>query len=436
MAQNKPNIISLSCHDLGQHVGCYGVRTVSTPNIDRLAAEGVRFARSFCVAPQCSPSRATTYTGRFPHSNGVMGLVHGIFGWDLYPEERHLAGILRDAGWYSALLGGQHETAHPERMGCEVLTPQFTRPLECTVLAEQVAEFLKRQQGQERPFYLQLGFSEPHRKFDRYGTPPDSSLGVTIPPYLVDEPSAREEFASFQGAIRKVDGAIGRVLAALDEYGLRDNTLVMFFADHGIPFPRAKGALTDPGLEVCLIMRWPAAGWTPGTVYQELTTNADYLPTALDLAGVPVPARVQGRSFAPLLRGEPYQPHTEIFGELTYHEYYDPRRCLRTATHKLVVNFCVAPEFMNLTQSWRPKTITRYPPDPAYAHHPTVELYDLTPDPLESVNLAQSEEHRAVRQDLLRRLHRWMQETDDPLLGGIPPSPMHRWALDALAGGE
>lgn len=448
MASTKPNLLLLSCHDLGRHLGCYGIPTVRTPNLDRLALDGVRFARSFCVAPQCSPSRAALYTGRYPHSNGVLGLTHSHFAWDLHPSERHLAGRLRDAGWRTGLAGLQHETTRPQDMGWDEIVPNNTPVADtsltgCDRTALQAQDFITRHRDQnpDQPFYLQVGFFEPHRAPGTPGgfgpMPPDDGAGVWVPPYLVDDDAARDEFKHYQGAIRKLDGAVGRLLGAVDALGLRERTIVVFTTDHGIPFPRAKCSVYDPGLETCLLLRWPAGGVAGGTIYHEMVSNIDVLPTLLELVDVSGPADVQGRSFASLLRGDPsYAARTEVFGEMTYHDYYDPVRCIRTNQHKLIVAFCFNRGFMDPSQQWRPRTITRHPVDPSLSRHAPVELYDLDADPGETQNLAPSPEHREIADDLVGRLYTWMTNTRDPLLDGVPPSPMHHRAVAALREGK
>ena len=429
----RPNIILLNCHDIGQHLGCYGVETVNTPSIDGLAAEGVRFSNSFCTAPSCSPSRASIFTGRYPHNNGMLGLAHGDFAWDLHPTERHLAGLLRDAGYRTALIGLQHETRRPQEMGWQDLLKGGP----CDGVADRAIEWLREAGKANRPFYAQIGFFEPHRKFDYGGATPDGSKGVTIPPWIADEPSAREEFAGYQGAIRKVDAAIGEIVRAADELGLRDNTITIYTADHGMPFPRAKCSLHNPGISVPFIVRWPEGRWTGGTVHSEMISNIDYLPTLLEAVGIDVPANVQGRSLLGLLNGTGYAPRTEVFAEMTYHDYFDPRRCILTATHKLIANFTTAFFFMNPSQTWRPLTVTVDPPEPTYAYHPHIELYDLRNDPLESENLADKPEHAETQKGLMSKLLTWMQDTDDPLLDGPPPSPHHLTTIEKLksAGG-
>jgi N-sulfoglucosamine sulfohydrolase len=424
-----PNILFINCHDLGQHLGCYGVSGVCSPVLDRLAQEGVRFRRSFCSAPQCSPSRASMFTGRYPHSNGVMGLAHAYFHWDFNPGERHLAGILRDVGYATALVGHQHETHRPELRGWSDIAPTDEDSV-----SEVATTFLSRFSDAGRPFYLQVGFQRPHRHATAsgYRSPPDDRRGVTIPPYLVEEASAREDLAGFQGDIATLDRHVGVILEELGRLGRDADTLVIFTTDHGIPYPRAKCSLYDPGLETALILRWPD-GIHGGRVVDDMISNVDYVPTLLDILRLPQLQTAQGQSFAALLRGGTgYSPRTEIFAEMTYHQYYDPRRCIRTDTHKLVANFSAAPFFMDPSQQWRPKTVTLVPPDPSLAFHEPLELYDLTRDPLEHLNLAGRPEYAATEADLRRRLLGWMEATSDPLLHGAVTSPMHVIAMNHL----
>jgi N-sulfoglucosamine sulfohydrolase len=439
----RPNVVVITCHDLGRHLGCYDNPTVQTPNLDALAADGIRFGQAFCAAPQCSPSRAALYTGRWPHANGVLGLTHANFGWDLHPGERHLAQVLRAAGYATALVGANHEVRHisdeqaADRLGFDYLS----RPRRGDDITAQALDHVAKL---KTPFYLQLGYNEPHRlnhadpsvEPDYMGflgeyVEPDEERGVAMPPWLRETEAGRREIAELQGALKYVDRAIGRVLDALPE-----NTLVLFTPDHGLALPRAKCSLYGPGLEVALIVRWPERGWTGGRVQDELISNVDVFPTILEAVGISLRDTLHGRSFTPLLDGAAYQPRDAVFGEMTYHDYYDPRRCIRTARHHLIVNFTAAPAFMNPAQSWRPRTDPVVPDKPALAYHPLVELFDLADDPHERNNLADDPAHAAVRADLLARLHAWMRETDDPLLDGAVTPPMHRWALEALATGR
>jgi len=448
-AEARPNVLLVHCHDLGQFLHCYGVKTVHTPNLDKLAAEGVRFARSFCTAPGCSPSRASIFTGRWPHSNGVMGLCHANFAWDLNPEERHLAQIFHDAGYATAAVGVIHETASGfQRCGYERHLRQASAAPATDAAINLLREFAAKP---ENPFFLSVGFVEPHRlpyrepdwpgalpgdnSFPGPALEPDDSLGVDVPGYLRDTPGTRRELAGLQGAVRHVDAQFGRLMAALAETGLETRTLLVFTADHGIAMPRAKCSLYEPGVQVALILRLPGRqGWHGGAVRQEMISNIDYLPTILDLAGVPIPANVQGRSFAPLLDGKPYEPRREIFTEMTYHDYYDPRRAIRTESHKLIVNFTTAPAFMDPSQCWRPPSDTTVPANHAVAYHPHVELYDLTKDPWEQNDVAQRPEYAEVRSALVRRLHKHLVETKDPILEGAVTSPQHRRAMEILEG--
>ncbi len=455
----RPNILLITCHDLGRFLGCYGVATVRTPNLDVLAADGVRFTRAFCAAPQCSPARSALFTGRFPHSNGVMGQTNEPFDWDLKPDEQHLGQALHAAGYATALVGVYHEGGGDTvadiagRTGMEqvVRVPRLRhvekhdeRAFRGDAISDVALSVLASLSAQGRPFYLQVGYLEPHRLLaQERGEPdylgfigdyiaPDATLGVTVPPYLGDTAQAREELAELQGAVHYVDACIGRVLAGLRDLRLEDNTLVLFTTDHGIGLPRAKCTLYDPGIETALIMRLPSQGWTGGRTQTELVSGVDIFPTLLDLAGISVPARVQGCSLLPLLDGQSYTPRDAVFAEMTFHLYYNPMRCVRTQTHKLIVNFCAAPFLMDASQSWRPRTEPLVPAKPPIVYHPLVELYDLVNDPWEQRNVADAPGMQDVQRSLLALLSDWMVTTEDPLLHGPVTEPTHGRALAVL----
>jgi arylsulfatase A-like enzyme len=165
-----------------------------------------------------------------------------------------------------------------------------------------------------------------------------------------------------------------------------------------------------------------------------MVSNIDNLPTILDLAGVPIPANVQGRSLVPLLDGQAYAERDAIFGEITYHDYYDPRRSVRTATHKLIANFSSAPAFMDPSQSWRPRADTVMPVNHALAYHPAFEFYDLAHDPWEQKDLAKDPASGPAMEQLRKRLASHLQSTNDPILSGAVTGPLHRRAQAWLLG--
>lgn len=449
---SRPNILLLHCHDVGRHLGCYGVPTVATPHLDALAGQGIRATGMFAAAPQCSPSRSAMFTGRWPHANGVLGLTHSHFGWDLHPQERHLASRLRDAGYRTRLVGVHHESRVlpdeqiAERLGFDLVQTGGIADVVADRAVAALHDHHDRAGG--APFYLQVGFAEPHRAPGDRDEPgvmgflgnhvePDDSRGVTVPPYLVDDESARIEIAELQGAIRQMDGGVGRVLSELDALGLTDDTITIFTTDHGVALPRAKCSLYDPGIEIAFLARWPGGGWTGGHDLDGLLGNVDIVPTLLDAIGLDAagPLPLHGRSFAARLGGVDGERRQETFAEMTYHDYYDPRRCIRTDRWKLIANFSSAPGFMDPSQAWVRRCTPLEPSYPHDAYHPDLELYDLTADPLERDDLAQDEAYATVRADLAGRLWTWMRETGDPILDGAVTSPQHSAAIAALRRG-
>jgi len=408
------DVVVITTHDIGRHLHCYGVESVVSPNLDALASSGVRFELAFATAPQCSPSRASLATGRYPHNHGVMGLAHRGFDWELTPDAPHAAAIFAGLGFETHLFGAQHVTQHPERLGFGQMHP--------TEAVEQVLASKPR----ERRLYLEINFDETHRPYPPPGPIPRD---LVIPGYLPAGREAAEEMTAVEGAITRMDAAARRVLAALDKTARADRALVVFTTDHGLAMPRAKCTLYDPGLEVALIVRWPGGGIGSGAVRSELVSNIDVLPTLLEGAGAPAQAGIQGRSFLPLLRGDAYEPREAIFAEKTFHSYYDPMRCVRTRRHKCIRNFETG-FAVEVPADIQQGPIFRANPSRYSTDRPSVvELYDLEADPLEERNLAGSPNLKAEEEELSADLWRWMRETDDPLLNGPVASPRYRQAM-------
>jgi arylsulfatase A-like enzyme len=408
------DVVVITTHDIGRHLHCYGVKSVVSPNLDALASSGVRFELAFATAPQCSPSRASLATGRYPHNNGVMGLAHAGFDWELTPAAPHAAAIFAGLGFETHLFGAQHVTQHPERLGFVQMHP--------TEAVEQVLA----SKWHERRLYLEINFDETHRPYPPPGPTPRD---LVIPGYLPAGREAAEEMTALEGAITRMDSAAGRVLAALDRAGRAERALVVVTTDHGLAMPRAKCTLYDPGLEVALIVRRPGGGIGGGVVHSELVSNIDVLPTLLEGAGAAGPAGIQGRSFLPLLNGDAYEPREAIFAEKTFHSYYDPIRCVRTRRHKYIRNFETG-FAVEVPADIQQGPIFRANPSLYSTDRPNVvELYDLEADPLEEHNLAGSRSLKAVEEELSAELWRWMRETDDPLLNGPVASPRYRQAM-------
>lgn len=423
---HRPSIVQITCHDLGRHLNCYGATSVRSPHLDALAAQGVRFTQAFCSSPGCSPSRSSLATGRYPHANGVMGLAHDGFGWDLNPDEHHIATLLRDQGYDTHLFGLQHVTMHPDRLG---FTHIHRRDLGPVVATE--VEVVLANADRARPFYLEINLEEPHRPYDQGGVQPDDRAGVVVPPWLPDTPASRAEFAELQGAIHAADNAIGRILNALDRSGLAESTFVLFTADHGLAMPRAKCTLYDTGIGVSLIVRWPDGGLEAGITHASLVSNVDVVPTLLDAIGAPIPTNLHGRSLLPLLRGESSPVRDMVFAEKTFHSYYDPMRAIRTDRYKLIRSFdsgfaVDVPGDVQLGTIYRTE-LQRY----VSSSRPDLELYDLVSDPLETHNLAGQPDYAQIQSDLDQRLWQCMADTNDPLLNGPIPSPAYRRAIAA-----
>lgn len=423
----RPNILLITCHDLGDHLSSYGWHTVQSPALEALAAWGVQFTNSFCTAPQCSPSRASLHTGRYAHANGMMGLAHAPFSWRLHKDELHLAQILRANGYETALRGVQHLTDSPTELGYDTVITR--RP--ANELADEACTFLNAPEHRERPFYLEIGFFEPHRPYNYGDAQPDSTLGVQLPAYIPEVPESREDFAALQGAVREMDRAVAKIIESLEKTSLLESTWLIFTTDHGIAMPRAKCTCYDPGIRTALMMLFPAGGIAGGRRIDALVSHVDMVPTILEALELPIDSRLHGRSYWSLLQGQASVHNMEIFAEKTFHTAYEPMRCIRTTTHKLIVNFEIDLS-INVPGDIQLSPIYPLMLDEIARTRKPVELYDLIRDPNETTNLAGTPELEEIEHDLKAKLLGWMESTDDPLLQGPIASPYYKAALTVL----
>lgn len=419
----RPNIIYIHSHDTGRYISPYG-HDIPTGNLQRLAEEGAVFRQCCTAGPTCSPSRAALLTGMAPHSCGMFGLAHR--GWRLNDYGEHIIHTLREeAGYEPALSGVQHIAAHqtvPE--GGEVIGyDRLLRPPEndSEVIAQTAADFIR--EPHERPFFLSVGFRDTHRGFPERDERDDSRY-TRVPDPLPDHPDIREDMARFKAAARRFDRGVGIVLEALTETGLEDDTLVIATTDHGIAFPAMKCNLTDHGMGVMLLMRGPRSleGLRGGRAYDALVSQIDLFPTICDLLEIPQPDRLQGNSLLPVIEDEAEQVNEEIFGEVTYHAAYEPKRAIRTPRWKYIRRFDGRhrPVMPNCDGSpSRQVWVKRGMADRPVAEE---QLYDLLFDPNEAHNLADDPGYEHVRRDLSGRLEAWMERTDDPILRGEKPT--------------
>ena len=423
---SRPNILWILGEDMGPELGCYGYPLVTTPNLDRLAREGMLCTAAFTTAPVCSASRSALITGMYQTTIGAHNhRSHRDDGYKLPPPVVTITSLFRRAGYFSA------NVKTPAR-GLRVYGKT-----DFNFVAGKVfdgTDWNQRKPGQ--PFYAQINFVEPHR-----ARPPhvwsrarvlkhhiDPSK-VTLPPYYPDDPIVRRDWAGYLDNINLLDQKVGKVLKRLDDEGLADQTVVIFVGDNGRCHVRGKQFLYEGGIHVPLIIRWPGH-IKPGTVNRELISGIDLSATSLKLAGITPPKWMQGRVFLGPSRDKPRQ---YIFAARDRcDETVDRIRCVRSSRYKYLRNFFPNrpytqpnaykehsyPALAVMQRLYKQGKLT--PAQAAFMKptRPKEELYDLQTDPYEIHNLATDPRQQQVLQQYRGLLNRWIKTTGD--LGAIP----------------
>ena len=421
----RPNILWLIGEDFGQHLGCYGAK-VSTPNLDRLAKEGVLYRRFFTTAPVCSPSRSAFMTGMYQTTIGAHNhRSHRDDGFTLPAGVRVLTDWMRDAGYFTANVRQFPEPIRFKGVGKTDWNFTYTnaahgnKPFDSDKWND-----LKSHQ----PFYAQVNFQETHRKFNApKHTDPAT---VELPPYYPDHPVTRQDWAEYLDSAIELDRKCGVVLRQLERDGLASNTVVVFFGDNGQAHVRGKQFCYEEGLLVPLIIRWPKAfplpeNFRPGSENSQLIEAIDLAPTMLEIAGRSKPAAMQGQAFIGEHAGAPKQ---YVFGARDRCDETVFRfRTVRDSRFRYIRNFTPERPFLQPNE-YKEK---QYPVwnllKELHAEHrltpvqeklceptmPAEELYDLESDPWEINNLASSEQHAATLRRLRAVLEKWIEDTHD-----------------------
>ncbi len=415
------NILWIIAEDICPDLGCYGNPFVHTPNIDKLAAEGVTFRNAFTTSPVCSPSRSALITGMYQTSIGAHNhRSHRDDDYTLPHPVRLLTDYLREAGYFTANVT---EPAPGVKVrGKTDLNFTVGKLFDGT-------HWNQRQPGQ--PFYAQINLPWTHRRFVRNEQNPTDPEKIELPPYYADHPITREDWTLYYDTIAILDRNIGLIMKQLEEEGLLEKTILLFFGDNGRPHFRGKQWLYEGGIHVPLLVRWPDKR-KAGDVNEELVSAIDIAATSLHLAGINVPEHMQGQNF--LITKVKHRDYI-IAARDRCDETVDRIRCVRTKRYKYIRNFYPERPYTQLNRykeseypvlrlMKRLNAQKKLTPEQALffaSQRPSEELYDLQNDPHEVNNLAGHPEFDDRLIEMRKILDDWMDETGD--VGGISEDP-------------
>ena len=435
------NILMITVDDMSaDSIGAFGSKLPgTTPNIDRLAKQGMRFAHAHMTVGNCMPGRNVLFSGLISHNNRVEGFYQVKNpGWP------HMVDLMKGAGYFTAIRGKvSHSTPYlPYAWDADLDTlPDGNKGhfKDAKSFGISTADGIKKAKAAGKPFCLVVNVSDPHKPF--WSKPKGGGEDVhvpsrifkadevPIPGFLFDDPEVRKELALYYSSVRRADDCVGKILEALDKSGEAKNTVVIFLSDHGMPLPFAKTQVYHHSTHSPWIVRWPGVTKAGTTNDQHMVSAVDMLPTMLDLVGAKHPKRLDGRSFLPLIKGKKQGKRGHVFKE--YNENSgasrDPMRAVQSKRYLYIFNpwsngkrvFATA---TTSTVTYRrmaalAKSDERLAKRLAlYQYRVPEELYDVVADPDCLHNLIDSKTYQEALGQLRKQLQRWMRKMDDPLL--------------------
>jgi len=434
---SKPrNVLLLIADDWSPIAGCFGSPVIQTPNVDALAKRATRFTNAFCTTPSCAASRANILTGHYSHTHGQYGHSHGIHNLHTGTHMPSITKTLTEAGYATGIIGKMHvqpESVYPWTHDFQNVEDSTRSP---EGMAERAREFFA--DIGDKPFYLHMGFSDPHRDFGNARSYKDykevqyDPAEIPVPNFLPDHPDVRAELAEYYQSITRLDEGYGRAIQALEDAGRAEDTMIIVMSDHGMPFPGAKASSFDSGHNCPLIISRPGAD----EVESDALVNWNNIaPTVFDWCGVDAPEGLPERSLVPILDDAHVEGWDEVFFSHTFHEItnYYPYRALRARKYKYVRN--LYPELMTPLPSdlWRSTTWQAIEneglqmgarPTDSFLHQDAEALFDVENDPTESKNLINEPSLQALADEMRKKVRKFRVETADP------------WVLASKQGGE
>jgi N-sulfoglucosamine sulfohydrolase len=433
--ETPPNILWISCEDLSPRLGCYGDPVAVTPNIDRLASEGMRFTNLHATAAVCAPNRTAIITGMYQTSIGShhMRTTHAGRTGELptpyaaVPPHyvKAFTEYLRARGYFCTNNAKtDYQFAWPYQ------TP-FTAWDECGSTAH-----YRNRADKSQPFFAVFNYTLTHESQTWQEPEYTDPAKVQVPPYYPDTEKVRRSLARLYDQVARLDSLVGKHLRELEEEGLAENTVVFFWSDHGDGLPRAKRWPYESGTRMPLIVRWPRA-LRPGSVSDQLLSSIDLGPTVLSLAGAPLPVHLQGKAF---LGPQASEARSLVFtARDRFDESYDMVRSVRDSRYRYIRNY-----YPNLPYIlWMPyrnnspimQEMYRLeaegklegPPKIWFSGlRPPEELYDCRNDPHNIRNLATDPAYQGTLRVLSTALDTWRKESGD--MGDISEEQMvHAW---------
>lgn len=418
----RPNVIIIMADDLdSRQLSCYGGKNINTPNIDRLAKEGLKFNQIYASEAMCVPIRAALFTGLYPARNGSFENHK-----EANSGTKSIAHYLPDLGYTVALTGKNHSTKP-----AAVFPFKFIKGFEPNCLSptdnystDGIKEFMTTN---KKPYCLFVMSINPHAPWT-VGDPSEFNPDkLVLPANWVDTKTARIEFCKYLAEVRELDNQVGAVLKTLKETGQENNTLVIFLGEQGPQFPGGKWTLWDYGTRSSMLARFPGK-IKPGSETSAMIQYEDITPTLIDLAGGKPIANLDGKSFLQVLWGKKQEHRDVVYGihnNIPAGTAY-PIRSIRDSKYKLILNLmpdtkCFVRGIMgggkkNTWNSWiaeaatnsQAKFITN-----RFLSRPAVELYDVQKDPAELNNLANDPANKALIENYTAKIMAWMKQQGD-----------------------